>query len=125
MRSAKLGNHLKPFFLKCIFEFMINTAPPGSDSVNGREEYFNCINFKKKNSAVVPWPCSTRHHFLHWSKLGCRATSSCCSFFLSSYFSSLACFCLFSLHDPFLLRDIFAIMYCFLVIIFMMSIRII
>ena len=66
-----------------------------------------------------------RHHFLHRSKLGCRATSSCCCFFLSSYFSSLACFCLFSLHDPFSLREIFAIMYYFLVIIFMMSVRII
>jgi len=38
----------KPFFLKCIFEFMINTAPQGSNSVNGREKYFNCINFKKQ-----------------------------------------------------------------------------
>ena len=33
------------FFLKCIFEFMINTAPEGSNSVNGREKYFNTINF--------------------------------------------------------------------------------
>ena len=52
MRSAKLGNHIKPFFLKCIFELMINTAPQGSGSVNGREEYFNCINFKKQ---TVQW----------------------------------------------------------------------
>ena len=29
----------KLFFLKCIFEFMINTAPQGSNSVNGKEKY--------------------------------------------------------------------------------------
>ena len=28
---------LKLIFLKCIFEFMINTAPPDSNSVYGRE----------------------------------------------------------------------------------------
>ena len=34
---------LKLFFLKCIFEFMINTTPQGSNSVNGREKYFKTI----------------------------------------------------------------------------------
>ena len=33
----------KLFFLKCIFEFMINTAQQGSNSVNGREKYFKTI----------------------------------------------------------------------------------
>ena len=36
----------KLFFLTCIFEFMINTAPQGSNSVNGRKKYFKTINFK-------------------------------------------------------------------------------
>ena len=37
------------FFLKCIFEFMKNTAPyKGSNSVNGGERYFNIINFNKQ-----------------------------------------------------------------------------
>ena len=31
---------LKLFFLKRIFEFMINTAPPASNSVYGREKLF-------------------------------------------------------------------------------------
>ena len=34
----------KLFFLKCIFEFKINTAPQGSNGVNGREKYFYTIN---------------------------------------------------------------------------------
>ena len=37
---------VEAIFLKCIFEFnMINTAPQGSNSVNGREKYFN-IHYK-------------------------------------------------------------------------------
>ena len=36
----------KLFFLKCIFEFMINTAPQGSNGVNGREKYFYTINLQ-------------------------------------------------------------------------------
>ena len=35
----------KLFLIKCIFEFMINTAPQGSNSVNGREKYFKTITF--------------------------------------------------------------------------------
>ena len=31
------------FPLTCIFEFMINTAPQGSNSVNGREKYVKAI----------------------------------------------------------------------------------
>ena len=66
------GLHCKPFFLKCIFEFMINTAPHGSNNVNGREKYFSCINFKKQ---TVQWSHGMRHHYLHWSKLGFRFKS--------------------------------------------------
>ena len=33
----------KLFFLNCFFEFMIKTAPQGSNSVNGREKYFKII----------------------------------------------------------------------------------
>ena len=38
---------LKLIFLKCLFEFMINTAPPASNSVYGREKLFwyDKINF--------------------------------------------------------------------------------
>ena len=38
---------LKLIFLKCIFEFMINTSPPASNSVYGREKLFwyDKINF--------------------------------------------------------------------------------
>ena len=38
---------LRLVFLKCIFEFMINTAPPASNSVYGREKLFwyDKINF--------------------------------------------------------------------------------
>ena len=34
----------KLIFLKCIFEFMINTAPTTSNSVHGREKCFKCNN---------------------------------------------------------------------------------
>ena len=33
-------------FLRCTFEFILNTAPQGSNSVNGREKQFNAIYFK-------------------------------------------------------------------------------
>ena len=48
----------KLFFLKCVFEFMINTAPQGSNSVNGRVKYFKAINFKDLKL------CSG--HMAHW-----------------------------------------------------------
>ena len=65
----------KLFFLKCVFEFMINTAPQGSNSVNGRVKYVKAINFKDLNCAVVTWPTGMRCHFLRWRKLGCRFKS--------------------------------------------------
>ena len=96
----------KPFFLQCIFEFMINTASQGSNSVNGREKYFNCINVKKQTVQWSHGPVVRGITFCTGVSWGAgsnpgRSTSSCC-FFLSSYkFYSVACFCLFSLHDPF------------------------
>ena len=49
--SAKTGGlesllkyAFKLIFLKCIFEFMINTAPTTSNSVHGREKCFKCNN---------------------------------------------------------------------------------
>ena len=47
---------LKLIFLKCIFEFMINTAPTASNSVYGREKLFwyDKINFSN-HVTVVQW----------------------------------------------------------------------
>ena len=42
------------FFLKCIFEFMINAAPEGSNSVDGREKYVNTINFYYYSFKIFP-----------------------------------------------------------------------
>ena len=39
---------LKLIFLKCIFEFMINTAPQASNSVYAREKCLNSINFTQR-----------------------------------------------------------------------------
>ena len=43
-----LKNSFTLFFFNCIFEFLINTAAQGSNSVNGRENHFNTINFKNQ-----------------------------------------------------------------------------
>ena len=47
---------LKLIFLKCIFEFMINTAPTASNSVYGREKLFwyDKINFSYHACADKP-----------------------------------------------------------------------
>ena len=51
------------FLLKCTFEFILNTAPQGSNSVNGREKYFNTINFKfqtvQRTLGPVVWGVKT------------------------------------------------------------------
>ena len=36
---------LKPFVLKCTFEFMINTAPQASNSAYGKEDCFKVNTF--------------------------------------------------------------------------------
>ena len=51
-------------FPQMFFEFMINTAPQGSNNVNGREKYFNTINFNESSAQRVAWPSGERPHFL-------------------------------------------------------------
>ena len=54
---------LKLIFLKCIFEFMINTAPPASNSVYGREKLIDMTKliFQIKCVTVVQWSRSCLH----------------------------------------------------------------
>ena len=52
--------------LKCIFEFMINTALQGSNSVNRREKYFHIFN----SGVVVAWPSGQRPYFLDGGTVG-------------------------------------------------------
>jgi len=49
----ELKYSFKLFFLKCIFKYMINTAPRGSNSVNGRKKYFNTITVQWSHGPVV------------------------------------------------------------------------
>ena len=42
----------KLIFLKCIFEFMVNSAPPTSNNVHGREKSFKD---DKGNGTIIPW----------------------------------------------------------------------
>ena len=50
-------------FLRCTFEFILNTAPQGSNSVNGREKQFNAIYFKfqtvQRTHGAVVWGVKT------------------------------------------------------------------
>ena len=62
-------------FLKCIFEFMINTAPQGSNSVNGREKYFNNINFDELSAQWSHGPV-VRGHTLSLDEVGLQLGSS-------------------------------------------------
>ena len=61
-------------FLKCIFEFMINAGPQGSNSVNGKENTSTLLIFNVNQSSVrmAQWyeVCS-----LYRRKLGCRFKS--------------------------------------------------
>ena len=82
----------KLFFLNCFFEFMIKTAPQGSNSVNGREKYFKII-IKVRIGQWSHGPGS-------WGAV--QIPAGLLAFFfaffsLSSYFYLLACFRLFSL----------------------------
>ena len=51
------------FFLRCTFEFILNTTPQGSNSVNGRERQFNAIYFKfqtvQRTHGPVVWGVKT------------------------------------------------------------------
>ena len=44
----------KLIFLKCILEFMINTVPPASNIVYGREKCLECKNF---THSINQWQC--------------------------------------------------------------------
>ena len=82
---------LKLVFLKCIFEFMINTALPASNSFYGREKLFRCDKINVSNhvyycGAVVKEflagadkPGSTRDHVTAFH------------YFVSDKFDSEAC----------------------------------
>ena len=81
-----------------IFEFMINKAPQGSNSMNGREKYFKTINFKIQ---IVQWshgPVVCGLTFCAGGSSGAdsnsgKATSSFVfGFFLLSHFYPLTCF---------------------------------
>ena len=54
---------VKLIFLKCIFEFMINTAPPASNSVYGREKLFwyDKLILQIMCVTVVQWSRSCLH----------------------------------------------------------------
>ena len=56
----------KLFFLKCIFEFMINTVPQGSNSLNGREKYFKGISLHF-TPHIAQWP----HGLVVWGLTFC------------------------------------------------------
>ena len=78
--------------------------------MNGREKYFNTINF---TLSLVQWshgPVVRRHTFFSWRKLGCglnprRGYFQFLFFFLSSYFYPSAFYCLFSLLTLLASRD--------------------
>ena len=82
------SSRFEVLLLKCIFEFMINTALQGSNSVNGRGKYFNTFNF----GVVVAWPSGQRPHFLAGGTVGVQVQIPgwLLPFFFSSYFYLLA-----------------------------------
>ena len=91
-------------FLKCIFEFMINTAPQGSNSVNGREKYFNTINFDELSVQWSHGPV-VRGRTLPLDEVGVQlgsnpGVSTSIFFFFHRFFYPLAFYCLFSLMTP-------------------------
>ena len=63
IRGIVAGNPYRYFFLKGTFEFILNTAPQGSNSVNDREKYFNINNFKfqtvQRTHGPVVWGVKT------------------------------------------------------------------
>ena len=96
------------FFLKCILEFMINTAPQGSKSVNSRERYFKNVNFRE---APTQWlhglviKAYTLFAAGNWNAGSNPGVTSSNFFFLSSFFYLLAFYCLFSLLTLLASRD--------------------
>ena len=88
---------LKPIFLKCIFEFMINTAPPASNSVYGREKLFwyDKINF---SNHVCHYGAVVKEFLACADKPGSTPSDAAFSFFVS-FFSHYFFFCPFFLYS--------------------------
>ena len=83
---------LKLIFLKFTFEFMINTAPPASNSVYGREKWFwyNKISHENMFVTVVQWSRCCLHVQMNWVRL--PATLLSISYFFVSFFSVCSSF---------------------------------
>ena len=71
-------------FLKCIFEFMINIAPPASNSVYGRENFFDLTKliFLIMCVTVVQWSRSCLNVQINRVRL----PATLCSVFLYRFF---------------------------------------
>ena len=89
------------FALKCIFEFMIDTAPWGSNSVNGREKCFNTINFVQLSAQWSHGPV-VRGRAFSLEEVGVQLGSN---HGVSSFFYPLAFYSLFLLLTPLASRD--------------------
>ena len=110
----------KLFFLKCILEFIIITAPQGSNSVNGREKYFKSVNFNnfKPRSCRMAQPYEASLSALEEVEVQVQIRARLPSFFvfLPMFFSFIVIFSLWLVSGyshccPFKLRESFAIMY--------------
>ena len=58
----------KLIFHKCLFDFMINTSPQASHSVNGREKCLKCDNF---TSLII----KCQHGPVFWELYSCTGVS--------------------------------------------------
>ena len=73
--------------------------------MNGREKYFNTINFDELwalSGRMAQW---SEAAFFRWRKLGCNGVSTSISFFSFIVFYPLASYYLFSLMTPLASRD--------------------
>ena len=82
---------LKLIFLKCIFEFMINTAPTASNSVYGREKLFS---YDKINFSYHACHCGTvvKELLACADKPGSTPGDAVFCFFVPFFFSCLVSF---------------------------------
>ena len=98
---------LKLIFLKCIFELIINTAPPASNSVYGREKLFDMTKFIFQIMSVTLVQWSRSCLYVQINRVRLPDTLFCVSlsyrfflFGLLTLFFLLACFPLFLLLTP-------------------------
>ena len=82
---------LKLIFLKCLFEFMMNTAPPASNSVYGREQLFwyDKINF---SNHVCHCGAVVKELLARADKPGSTPGDAVFCFFVPFFFSCLVSF---------------------------------